>query len=89
MSSNDLFKGKRTVIAVGINTYKDLSIPQLSGAENNAQEFFRLLTSQEGGFENNEKNLLRGEDATQINISERISEIFRNDEKYEIALFYF
>src|SRR5687767_1475496 len=89
MSSNDLFKGKRTAIVVGINTYKDLSIPQLSGAENNAQEFFRLLTSQEGGFENNEKNLLLGEDTTQSNISERISEIFRNDEKYEIALFYF
>src|SRR5215204_738007 len=89
MSSTDLFKGKRTVIAVGINAYKDNSITQLSGAENDAQEFFRLLTSQEGGFENNEKNLLQGEHATQRNIIERISEIFRNDEKYEIALFYF
>jgi uncharacterized caspase-like protein len=89
LSSTDLFKGKRTAIAVGINTYKDLSIPQLSGAENDAQEFFRLLTSQEGGFERNEKNLLRGEDATQRNIIERISEIFRNDEKQEIAIFYF
>jgi hypothetical protein len=48
-----------------------------------------LLTSQEGGFERNEKNLLRGEDATQNNILERISEIFRNDVKYDIALFYF
>ncbi len=89
MSSTDLFKGKRTAIVVGINTYEDPSIPQLSGSENDAQELFNLLTSQKGGFERNEKNLLRGEDATQRKIIERISEIFRKDEKHEVALFYF
>jgi caspase domain-containing protein len=89
LSSVDLLKGKRTAVVVGINTYKDTGIPQLSGAENDAQELFNLLTSQEAKFENNAKNLILGEEATQRNIVERISEIFRNDEKYEIALFYF
>jgi uncharacterized caspase-like protein len=89
LSSVDLLKGNRTAIAVGINTYKEPGIPQLTGAENDAQELFKLLASQKAGFENNPKNLILGEEATQRNISERISEIFRNDKKYEIALFYF
>jgi len=89
MSNMDIFKGRRTAIIVGINNYEDRDIPQLSGAENDAQELFNLLTSEKGGFEKNRENLIRGEHATQRNIIKRVSEIFRKDEKFDIAMFYF
>jgi hypothetical protein len=89
MSSLDIFKGRRIAIIVGINKYDDPAIPQLSGAENDAQELFNILTSEKGGFENNRENLIMGEQATQRNIVKRVCDIFRNDEKFDIAMFYF
>ena len=61
----------------------------MGGAENDAKELFDILTSETAGFESNSKNLLLGEIATQRKISERVADIFRQNEKYDIALFYF
>jgi hypothetical protein len=88
MSSMDILQGKRIGIMVGINSYMDIEIPKLSGAENDSKELFKLLVSK-GKFENNEKYLLLGKSATQRTILELVSEIFRHDDKCELALFYF
>ena len=62
---------------VGIDKYNDVQIPQLAGAENDANELFELLTSEAGGFVNEEKNLLVNERARHRDILDRISEVFR------------
>jgi hypothetical protein len=81
---------KKIALVIGIDRYIDNEIPILSGAENDAKELFELLTSEIGGFEQDEtKYLLYGERARQRNILERISDIFREDDTLEIALLYF
>jgi len=74
---------------VGIDKYNDVQIPQLAGAENDANELFELLTSEAGGFVNKEKNLLVNERARHRDILAGISEVFRGHDQYDIALFYF
>ncbi|HEX5185652.1 MAG TPA: caspase family protein, partial [Nitrososphaeraceae archaeon] len=86
--SNAINFGKRAAIIIGINSYED-EIDPLSGAENDAKELFKLLTSDKGGFESNDNYLLLGKSATQRNIIERVAEIFRNDDQYELVIFYF
>ncbi len=87
--SADIKIGKKIAIVVGIDEYDDKDIPQLEGAEYDAKELFELLTSEAGGFVNEEKNLLINKQARQRNILDRISEVFRKDEEFDIALFYF
>jgi caspase domain-containing protein len=94
ISQND--KDKKIAISVGINKYYDdeedeegKGIPRLDGAENDAKEFFELLTSETAGFENDTENLLLGENATHRKITERVADIFRENKKFEMALFYF
>jgi len=82
-------QSKKIAIVVGIDKYNDVQIPQLAGAENDANELFELLTSEAGGFVNEEKNLLINKQARQRDILDRISEVFRQDEEFDIALFYF
>ena len=48
-------QSKKIAIVVGIDEYDDVQIPQLAGAENDANELFELLTSEAGGFVNKEK----------------------------------
>jgi hypothetical protein len=94
ISHND--KDKKIAISVGINKYYDdeedeegKGIPRLDGAENDAKELFELLTSETAGFENDTENLLLGENATHRKITERVADIFRENKKFEMALFYF
>lgn len=81
--------GKKVAIVVGIDKYDDKEITKLEGAEHDAKELFELLTSQAAGFVNEDKNLLINEQANHRDILDRISEVFRQDEEFDIALFYF
>jgi hypothetical protein len=87
--SADIKIGKKIAIVVGIDEYDDKDIPKLEGAEYDAKELFELLTSEAGGFVNEEKNLLINKQARQRDILDRISEVFRQDKEFDIALFYF
>ncbi|MGB9168954.1 MAG: caspase family protein [Nitrososphaeraceae archaeon] len=82
-------QSKKIALLVDIDKYYDVQIPQIAGAENDAKELFELLTSEVGGFVNEEKNLLINEQANYRDILDRISEVFRQDEEFDIALFYF
>src|SRR5215204_5548126 len=74
----------------GVDAYEDTEIPILSGAENDAKELFELLSSKTGEFvEDKNKCLFLGGRATQRNILKQISDIFRQDEIFDLALFYF
>ena len=88
-TSTDYKAAKKVAIVVGIDEYDDKEIPKLKGAGHDARELFELLTSEVGGFEPDEKNLLVNENARQRDILDRVSEIFRQDKEFDISLFYF
>ena len=75
-TSTDYKAAKKVAIVVGIDEYDDKEIPKLKGAGHDARELFELLTSEVGGFEPDEKNLLVNENARQRDILDRVSEIF-------------
>ena len=87
-TEESITKKKRIGLVVGIDEYEDKTIPTLHGAQNDANEIFRILT-ENGDFEENNKYLLLGEQATRINILSCISEVFRQANDCELALFYF
>jgi uncharacterized caspase-like protein len=89
-TSSDNVKNEKIALTIGINEYQDSDIRRLSGAENDARELFELLSSKPNGFvEDKNRYLLLGARATQRNILKQISEIFRQDESFDLALFYF
>jgi hypothetical protein len=89
-NSSDIIKNKKIALIAGIDAYEDNEIPILSGAENDAKELFELLSSKTGEFvDDKNKYLFLGGRATQRNILKQISEIFRQDEIFDLALFYF
>jgi len=84
-------KKRRRAVIVGINKYKDRSnIPDLEGAENDAEEIYeRLINPDIGGFEIPDDHYLRGEEAKCEQIRKAISDIFWESEPQDLALFYF
>jgi hypothetical protein len=85
--------GSRSAIVIGINGYYDnKNFETLKGAENDAREVAEILKTY-GNFEIDEKdypkNLLIGSNATCENIRTAISNIFWNQNPYDIVLFYF
>jgi uncharacterized caspase-like protein len=81
---------KRLAIIVGVNKYyADSEIPELSGAENDAQEICQRLTTA-GNFIVQKNHLLIGRDATRNSIIKAISDIFRKDvNDCSLVIFYF
>src|SRR3712207_2729480 len=82
-------KARRFAVLVGVNKYKDHDqIPTLAGAENDAEELRKRLTTN-NNFEVLDGHLLLGEDATRTAILRAVSDIFRDDSNTELVLFYF
>jgi Caspase domain len=80
-------KGKRYAVIVGVNQYEEDDIPQLAGAENDAQELKKKLI--ENNFQISDQHLLIGKRATRTAILRAVSDIFRDDSKAELIIFYF
>lgn len=82
---------KRQAVIVGINKYKNYpTIPELTGAENDAEDIYDRLSKPDiGNFEIPDDHCLIGEDATCERIRKAISDIFWKTDTHDIALFYF
>ena len=78
----------RKAITIGINKYESVEIPPLNGAENDAKEIRDKLIHS-GNFEISYNHYLVGPDATRRNILKAVSEIFRQDNNYDLVAFYF
>jgi uncharacterized caspase-like protein len=79
LSSNNEEQAKRLAIVVGINKYEDYpAIDELHGAENDAREIHKRLTTL-GQFAVLPNHLLLGENATYKAILKAVSDIFRQD----------
>ena len=81
-------KSIRQAAIIGINNYKDPSIPQLSGAVNDASELYRIL-KEYGKFEIAEDHFLTNEKANCISIRKAISDLLWKSEPCDLTLFYF
>ena len=65
---------KRKAVIVGINEYKDPTIPKLTGAVNDAREIYaRLNDPHVGNFKISDEHYLTGESATCEAIRKAIS----------------
>jgi hypothetical protein len=85
-----MIEGKRRAVVVGINKYQDASIPELGGAENDAQGIFdRLQNPDIGKFEIAPNHCLIGADATSEKVRRAISDVFWKTTSSDVALFYF
>ena len=86
---NENEKESRKAIIIGINEYQsDPAIPRLDGAENDSKEIRDKLI-QYGNFDISNDHYLVGRDATRRNILKAFSDIFRQDEKFNLVAFYF
>ena len=81
----------KCAIVIGINHYENKTIPQLQGAENDAIELEKTLTSPALGFKVDHGHFLLDEEATHKRISKTVSELFRKntDQSLDLILFYF
>src|SRR5438045_2369275 len=75
-------------VIVGINEYKDKTIPALKGAEQDAKEIKHILT-QHGDFDVTDDHFLIGERATHEAALGAISDLLWKTEPSEVTLFYF
>jgi hypothetical protein len=82
-------KSRRFAVVVGVNKYQESDkIPTLAGAENDAEELRRRLTTN-NNFEVLDGHFLLGEHATRTAILKAISDIFHNEIDTELVIFYF
>src|ERR1043166_3307154 len=85
-----MIEGTRRAVVVGINKYKDRGIPELRGAENDAQGVFdRLRNPDIGNFEIADTHFLTGPEATCEKVRRAISDVFWKTTASDVALFYF
>ncbi len=85
-----MLAGRRRAIVVGINQYEDKSIPELTGAENDAREVYQRLTDPNvGNFEVLNEHFLIGARAKFKDIRQAVSDVFWRADLCDIALFYF
>jgi hypothetical protein len=83
-------KSRRLAVVVGVNKYQESDkIPTLAGAENDAEELRRRLTTTNNNFEVLDRHFLLGEHATRTAILKAISDIFHNEIDNELVIFYF
>jgi hypothetical protein len=83
-------KSRRFAVVVGVNKYQESDkIPTLAGAENDAEELRRRLTTTNNNFEVLDGHFLLGEHATRTAILKAISDIFHNEIDTELVIFYF
>jgi len=80
---------RRIAIVAGVNEYQEKDeIPTLAGAENDAKELRKILTTN-NNFKVLDNHFLIGEHATRTAILRAISDVFRNATEAELVLFYF
>ncbi len=80
---------QRLAIIVGINKYEaEEEIPVLDGAENDAKEILKRLTTA-ADFKVPDNYFLIGKKATHRAINKAISDVFRKDVDNNLVLFYF
>jgi len=85
-----MLTGRRRAIVIGINQYEDKNIPELSGAENDAQEVYQRLTDPNvGNFEVLNEHFLIGPRAKFKDIRKAVSDVFWRADPCDLALFYF
>ena len=86
-----MLEGTRRAVIVGINKYQDPDIPELMGAENDAQELYeRLVNPDIADFKIHDEHILLGRRATAERIRKAISDVFwQTDDPCDLALFYF
>jgi uncharacterized caspase-like protein len=82
-------KPKRFAVVVGVNKYQESDIPTLTGAENDAKELRRRLTTTNNNFEVLDRHFLLGEHATRTAILKAFSDILHNEIDTELVIFYF
>ena len=86
---SDNLTSKRGCIVIGINQYNKPKIPDLKGAENDANEIAKIL-QQYGKFASNKDcHILLGPNATSENIRTAINDLFWSEDRCDIILFYF
>jgi hypothetical protein len=83
----DTRKAKRFAVIAGVNQYEEDDIPQLAGAEYDAEELRKKLI--ENNFQVSDQHFLIGKRATRAAILRAVSDIFHSDSKAELAVFYF
>jgi hypothetical protein len=82
-------KSRRFAVVVGVNKYQESDeIPILAGAENDAEELRRRLTTN-NNFEVLDRHFLLGEHATRTAILKAFSDILHNEIDAELVMFYF
>lgn len=82
--------GSRRAVVIGVNKYKDETIPALKGAINDAKAIYeRLADKDSGGFEIATEHLLLGEQATCAAIREAISDLLWELDHCTLSLLYF
>jgi Caspase domain len=82
-------KSRRFAVVVGVNKYQESDeIPELAGAENDAEELRGRLTNN-NNFEVLDGHFLLGEHATRTAILKAFSDILHNEIDAELVIFYF
>ena len=81
---------KKDAIIIGINNYYDDSIPNLEGAENDANEMYERLHSDKlGNFNIRKDHYLINDEASFLNIRKAISDLFYAGKSSDLAVLYF
>lgn len=82
--------GPRRAVIIGVDTYKDETIPVLYGAINDAREVYEKLSDEKsGGFEIAKEHFLVGQDATCEAIRAAVSDLLWEVDHSALSLFYF
>lgn len=78
----------RKAVIIGINKYADADIPELTGAENDADEMRQIL-KEFGHFEIADSHFLAGKRATYMAIRKAVSDLLWKADSCNLTFFYF
>lgn len=78
----------RRAVIIGVDTYQDTGIRNLTGARNDAEEMHDRLTKS-GDFKVEERHLLLNENASAAKIRRAISDLLWKTDESELSLLYF
>jgi len=88
-----LFKGQRWAVIVGISRYRSTDIPQLRYADQDAQEFYKIMTKsiEEGGVGVPKSNVrfLLNDQATSTNVREALTDFLKLAIEDDYVFIYF
>jgi len=83
-------QGERYAIVIGIEDYEDKSIDPVRFAEQDAKDFYRMITeAKEGGYERKNVELILSREATHGRIAKAIREMFEKVYETDSLLLYY